>query len=405
MENTFLPYGRQSLDSGDIQAVAEVLKGDFLTTGPFVQRFETALSDYVGAGAAIAVNSGTAGLHIACLAIGLGAGDAAFVPALTFAATSNAVLYCGATPIFVDVDKDTLCMCPQSLIRAIKLAKERGLRPKAVLPVHFAGQPCNLDEIDEVIKDHHMFVLQDACHALGASYLDQHNVLKKVGFTRENEIVVFSFHPVKHITTGEGGAAVTTNLDLAKKMRALRSHGIVREPEEFVFNGQAYDQEGLLNSWYYEMQMLGWNYRMPDILAALGTSQLKKLPDFVEKRRRIAMRYHEAFDELLHITPVNRNATGIHSYHLFQVRIAFDRLKKSREIVMRKLRDVGVGTQVHYLPVYKHPYYQMNKSLWTAAPCPNTENAYETLLSLPIFPGMMDSDIERVIEAIRKLVS
>ncbi len=405
-ETPFLPYGKQWIDESDLDAVRKVLLGEFLTTGPAVDEFEVALCKAIGVPNSVAVNSGTAALHIAALAANLGAGDAAFVPALTFAATSNAVLYCGAKPYFVDVTPETFGMDPAKLEAAVHQARKDGLRPKIVFPVHYAGLPCDMPALSAIAEKEKLVVIEDACHALGATYGEDFRGGAKVGVTTGRNMTCLSFHPVKHVTTGEGGAVTTHCEELAVRLKALRSHGIVRAPHAFVNKRNAFDADsGSPNAWYHEMQELGWNYRMPDILAALGASQMKRLDSFVERRRSLASQYSERLSGLKNARlPAFDSKGARNSFHLYALRVNFETLKKTRNQVMSELRTRGVGTQVHYLPVYWHPFYQNNPSLWAGGACAVAESFYESELSIPMYPLMSDSDVERVATAIRDVI-
>jgi UDP-4-amino-4,6-dideoxy-N-acetyl-beta-L-altrosamine transaminase len=399
-------YGRQWVDESDIEAVINVLRGDFLTQGPAVSAFENTLAEVTGAEHVVAVNSGTAALHLACMAAGLVKGDAAFVPAVTFAATANAVLYTGATPFFVDIEPKTLGLCPIDLERKVLDAKNHGYTPKVVLPVHYAGQPCDIASVQEIARAYNLIVIEDACHALGAKILTPQGTIP-VGSVLDNNMAVLSFHPVKHITTGEGGAVTCSSIVIANNLRMLRSHGITRDSKTFVNRQLAVDPaSGNNNSWYHEMQELGFNYRICDIIAALGTSQIKRLGRFVARRREIAMFYAESFSKLSSVTLPPMDAIGHkHSYHLFPIRVNFEKLKKSREGVMAELRSLGVGSQVHYIPVYLHPFYQKNPRAWAGADCANAERYYLDTLSIPMYPLMSNEEVELVVSAVKKVLS
>ncbi|MFQ2271363.1 UDP-4-amino-4,6-dideoxy-N-acetyl-beta-L-altrosamine transaminase [Aeromonas enteropelogenes] len=362
-----IPYGRQSISEADIEAVVEVLRSDFLTQGPVVPRFEQAVSDYCGAKFGVAVNSGTAALHIACLALGVGPGDGVWTSPISFVASANCALYCGARVDFVDIEPDTGNMCAVELERKLVAAKAEGRLPKVVIPVHFAGLPCDMKEIHRLGQEYGFRIIEDACHALGARYHDE-----PTGNGRYSDITVFSFHPVKIITTGEGGMAMTNDPVLAKTMRLLRSHGITREPEDFIN-----EPDG---PWYYEQQMLGFNYRMTDIQAALGLGQMQNLEDWIQKRGKLARRYFEALaPELLprYFSEERRSA-----FHLYVHRVA----PEQRLRIFEQLRAQGIGANVHYMPIYKQPWYQR----WAPPPLPHAEQFYSGAITLPLFPGLQN---------------
>lgn len=374
-----LPYGRQSVDEADIQAVVDVLRGDWLTTGPSVSAFEKAVAEYVGAQEAVAVNSGTAALHAAAFAVGIGPGDEVIVPALTFAASVNCVLYLGGRPVFADVLPGTLNLDPEDVLRKITP------RTKAIIPVDYTGQPCDHDAIRALADAHGLTVIEDAAHALGATYKD-----RKVGTL--HELTTLSFHPVKHITTGEGGMIVTNDPDLAKRMRAFRSHGITAD----------FRQRAEAGSWVYEMTALGYNYRLPDILCALGMSQLKKLDNWLARRRAIAARYMEAFADLPQVTLLQVLSETEPAWHLFVIQLNLEQLRVGRKEVFAALRAENIGVNVHYIPVYWHPYYRQLG--YERGLCPVTEAAYERLITLPMFAAINDYDVDSVIAALEKVI-
>ncbi|MFB2829240.1 UDP-4-amino-4,6-dideoxy-N-acetyl-beta-L-altrosamine transaminase [Aeromonas jandaei] len=361
-----IPYGRQSISQADIDAVVEVLKSDFLTQGPVVPRFEQAVADYCGAKFGVAVNSGTAALHIACLALGVGHGDWVWTSPISFVASANCALYCGAHVDFVDIEPDTGNMCAVELERKLIAAKAEGKLPKVVIPVHFAGLPCDMKEIHRLGQEYGFRIIEDACHALGARYHDE-----PTGNGRYSDITVFSFHPVKIITTGEGGMAMTNDPAIAKTMRMLRSHGITREPEDFIN-----EPDG---PWYYEQQMLGFNYRMTDIQAALGLSQMGQLECFLETRRNIVARYQTNL-QCPEMEILTNREDRISAWHLFVIKINTD----MRKPLFEQLREQGIGVNVHYIAITNQPYYK--KANFTT---PLKAEAFtDAIISLPIYPGL-----------------
>ncbi|BBT80975.1 UDP-4-amino-4,6-dideoxy-N-acetyl-beta-L-altrosamine transaminase [Aeromonas sp. YN13HZO-058] len=361
-----IPYGRQSISQADIDAVVDVLKSDFLTQGPVVPRFEQAVADYCGAKFGVAVNSGTAALHLACLALGVGLGDWVWTSPISFVASANCALYCGAQVDFVDIEPDTGNMCALELERKLLAAKAAGKLPKVVIPVHFAGLPCDMQEIHRLGQEYGFRIIEDACHALGARYHGE-----PTGNGRYSDITVFSFHPVKIITTGEGGMAMTNDPVLAKTMSMLRSHGITREPEDFINESDG--------PWYYEQQMLGFNYRMTDIQAALGLSQMSQLEFFLEQRRNIAASYQANLHCLELETLANREGR-ISAWHLFVIKMTID----MRKPLFEQLREQGVGVNVHYMNITNQPYYE--KVTFTT---PSQAEAFTNrIISLPIYPGL-----------------
>ncbi len=381
-----IPYGRQSIDARDIRAVARVLRSDWVTQGPWVRRFEEAFSRYCGAPYAVAVSSGTAGLHLAALAAGFGKGDDVLTTPMTFVATANCLLYCGSDPRFVDIDPKTLGLDANSLERSI------GVKTRGVVSVHFAGQPSVLP----VKREHpRLKLIEDACHALGAEVRDSSGQWKKIGACDGADMAVFSFHPVKHITTGEGGMITTRSRKLYEELLLLRSHGIEKSPERLKKS-----QRG--NAWYYEMTRLGYNYRLTDFQCALGFSQLRKLGGFVARRREAAHFYDRHLEGLEHVATPARIPGTRSSYHLYVLRIDFKALKKTRAAVMNELKARGVLTQVHYIPVPAQPYYRRIKA-YKPQDFPNTENYYREALSIPIFPSMSRSSMQKVVSSVKKV--
>jgi len=372
-----LPYGRQWIDETDIAAVAEVLRSDWLTTGPAVPRFEEAVAAFAGARYGVAVSSGTAALHAAMYAAGIGPGDEVIVPPITFAATANAVVFQGGTPVFADVDSATLLLDPAAVESRITP------RTKAILAVDYAGQPCDYDALRAIATRHRLMLAADACHALGATYRG-----RPVGTLAD--LTVFSFHPVKHITTGEGGMIVTGNAALAGRMRSFRNHGIATD----------HHQRSQTGSWFYEMSDLGYNYRLSDMQCALGTSQLQKLPGWIARRQAIATRYDEAFRGRAGFEPLGTRPEVSHAQHLYVVKVAAG---MDRDAVFQAFRNESIGVNVHYIPVHLHPFYKHRFSTGPGL-CPRAEQAYARILSLPLYPRLKDEEVDRVIEVARKVV-
>jgi len=375
-----LPYGRQSLDDDDVAAVAEILRGDWLTTGPTVAKFEREFAKFVGTAEAVAVNSGTAALHAAVHAAGIGPGDDVLVPAMTFAASANCVVFQGGTPVFVDVDADTLLLDTASAEARVTP------RTKAIVAVDYAGQPCDYAAIGALAARHKLTVICDACHAVGGR--DNGRSVGTLG-----HLSAFSFHPVKHMTTGEGGMVTTDRPELARQMRSFRNHGITSD----------HRQREQAGSWFYEMVDLGFNYRITDFQCALGLRQLAKLPGFLARRRAIAARYDEAFADLPAVRPLSTRPGVEHAYHLYVIRLELERLRATRAEGFAALRAEGLGVNVHYIPVHLHPFYRRR---FDTAPglCPVAEAAYERIISLPIFPAMTDRDVADVIDAVTKVI-
>lgn len=366
----YIPYGTQSISEEDIQAVVDVLRSDYLTTGPTVSEFEKKVADYVGAKYAVAVANGTAALHIACLAAGITNGDEVITTPITFAASANCALYCGAKPVFADIEADTYNISPEDI--EAKITE----KTKAIIPVHFTGQPCDMDKILDIAKQHNLTVIQDSAHALGADYKS-----KMIGSF--GDMTIFSFHPVKHITTGEGGMVVTNNEELYKKLILFRTHGITRDSDMLINND---------GGWYYEQLELGYNYRMTDIQSALGISQMDRLDEFVRRRRELVERYNKAFANSDKITiPFMKDGCNS-SWHLYVIKV------NNRKEVYDKLKEAGIGSNVHYIPVYKHPYYQNNG--YKDVHCPNAEELYEHMLSLPLYPKLTNEQQDYVISKV-----
>lgn len=375
----FIPYGQQWIDEEDIEAVVQALRSPFITQGPAITDFESSIADYVGAKYAVAFSNGTAALHAACFAAEIGQGDEVITTPITFLASSNCVLYQGGTPVFADIDNRTYNIDPDEIERKITS------QTKAIIPVDFSGQPVEIERIMDIAHDHGLIVIHDAAHSIGAEYKG-----KKVGSWAD--MTMFSFHPVKHITTGEGGVITTSNEALYRKLMLFRNHGMTRNPEEWTRND---------GPWYYEMHELGYNYRMTDMQAALGLSQLRKLDKFVLRRREIASRYNDAFKEMEGIVIPEQHEGAASSWHLYVLRWLPEYFKAGRREIFEALREEGMGVNVHYIPVYKQPYYQ--RLGYDTVLCPNAEAYYQTAMSIPIFPKMSDGDGYRVISVMKKV--
>lgn len=444
----YIPYGRQYIDEDDINAVLGALKSDWLTQGPTVRRFEEDFAGLVGSRFAVAVNSGTAALHVACLAAGFGPGDEVVTTPITFVATANCTLYVGARPVFVDIDPSTFNLDVKDLKNYIKQAfgkttrtgalrgdkgtcgssegvlskgpcglKEKGLpRLRGIIPVHFAGLPCDMAKIHQIAREYKLVVIEDACHALGAKYMTggTNGSSTAVGSCAHSDMTAFSFHPVKHITTGEGGMITTNDESLYERLLLFRNHGIVRSPQSSFTPSLYPSPEGRgevgldkskthghgngQNPWYYEMEDLGFNYRITDIQCALGRSQLRKLETFVARRRSIACRYAELLERLPKLHGQFQPKGYYSSYHLFTLFLDTS-AKISRDDLMLELKEKGIGSQVHYIPVYRHPFY---RRLGYQA-LPKAERFFGNCLSIPIFPAMSDEDVERVLTALEEV--
>ena len=380
-----IPYGRQDISETDIQAVVDVLRSDFLTQGPTVPAFEKAVSDYCGAEHAVAVNSATSALHIACLALGVGKGDVVWTSPITFVASANCALYCGADVDFVDIDSQTYNLSPQCLEDKLVKAESAGRLPKVVIPVHLCGQPCDMAAIHALSQRYGFKIIEDASHAIGGKYRDE-----PVGNCRYSDITVFSFHPVKIITTGEGGMALTNDAQLARRMQVLRSHGITRETDEMT-----HAPDG---PWYYQQIDLGFNYRMTDMQAALGLSQMQRLDAFVATRHAIAKRYDELLADLPLVLPW-QHPDSYSGLHLYVIRLKLDQIPKTHRQIFNILRAAGIGVNLHYIPVYHQPYYSVMG--FKAVVFPMSEQYYAEAISLPIFPALAEEAQNQVIESIR----
>lgn len=391
----FLPYGRQLIEEDDVDAVAAVLRSGSLTSGPAVERFERALEAATGGGHAVACSSGTAALHLAALAAGLGPGERAIVPAVTFLATANAVRYTGAEVVFADVDPDSGLITAATAEAA---ARRAGGPVRAVFPVHLAGQFGDLPALSALARARGWTVIEDACHALGTRYRLAGGFEGRVGDGRWSDAAVFSFHPVKTVAMGEGGAVVADDAALAARAAALRNHGVTRDPARFLVPGQGLDADGRALPWYYEMAEPGFNYRASELHCALGVSQLAKLERFATRRRALAARYDAALAPLAPLVRPTARTPGVSAaWHLYVVLIDFAAAGVPRETVMERLRAAGIGTQVHYIPVPWQPYYRERSGVLEL---PGAERYYRRCLTLPLFPAMADDDVARVAGAL-----
>jgi len=389
-----IPYGKHHIDEADIQAVVDVLRSGVLTQGPAVEAFEQAIANYVGAKYAIAVSSGTAALHLAALVAGVGPGTTLITSPITFVASANAGLYAGADVAFADIDPSTVNMSPL----ALKIALEKNPNTKAVIPVHFAGLPCDMPAIKKLADDAGSAVIEDAAHALGASYPDG----RRVGCCTHSLMTIFSFHPVKAIAAGEGGMITTNDEVVYRKLLRLRSHGINKLDDPFIEMEQS-QTNGQLNPWYYEMQELGFHYRMTDMQCALALSQFGKLEKFISRRREIVKRYDESFSSMLYCKPAQSTGREASGHHLYVLRAKFREIGRTRQEVMDALKSQGIGTQVHYIPVPQQPHYQ--KLGFISTECPNAQSYYQEALTIPLFYDLTDEQQGHIISEIRELVN
>jgi len=383
-----IPYGKQDINQQDIDSVVDVLKSDFLTQGPQVPAFEAALVEHTGANHALAVNSATSALHIACLALGLGQGDWLWTSPITFVASANCGLYCGAQVDFVDIDPDTYNMCPKRLEEKLIQAKANGKLPKVVVPVHLCGQPCDMAAIAKLAKEYGFKVIEDASHAIGGRYKDQ-----PIGNCEYSDITVFSFHPVKIVTTAEGGAALTNQKALADKMALLRSHGVTRDPE--FMRGESH------GGWYYQQVDLGFNYRMTELQAALGVSQMQRLDDFVAARHELAKGYNKKLADLPLVLPYQLPET-YSGLHLFVIRLRLNEIQLTHNQVFDALRERGIGVNLHYIPVHTQPYYQ--DMGFVDGDFPESERYYSEAISLPMFHGMSEEQQDIVVQTLTDIL-
>lgn len=397
-----LPYGRHVLEQDDRDAVMEVLRSDWLTTGPVVGEFERALAKRCGAAHAVSCSNGTAALHIACRALGLGSDDTAIVPAITFLATANGPRMAGAEVVFADVDPDSGLMEAPQLESAIARAKASGRRPSVVLPVHLGGQCADLAAIGRVARDNGLAVIEDACHALGSVYQGSGLAPTTIGACAHSDLTVFSFHAVKTITAGEGGAVLARSDEAARRLRQLRNHGVVRDADGFEDHDAAFDGD-TVNLWYYEMPEIGFNYRISDINCALALSQLRKLDRFAATRRALVQHYDRRLSPLAPLVrPIKRNAECAPVWHLYSVLVDFPRLEVTRNQLMRALSERQIGTQVHYIPVHRQPYYRRR---YGETDLPGADAYYRRTLSLPLFAGMTTNDVDRVVDALADVLA
>lgn len=380
----FIPYGRQNISEADINTVVNVLKSDYLTQGPAVPKFENIVAEYCSAKYAIAVNSATSALHVACLALGVGPGDRVWTSPISFVASANCARYCGADVDFVDIDPLTYNMSVDALAAKLADAEINGSLPKVVIPVHLCGQPCDMEGIHALSKKYGFYIIEDASHAIGGRYKEE-----PIGNCRYSSITVFSFHPVKIITTGEGGMALTNDPNLMVRLARLRSHGITREPDEMTV-----DPDG---PWYYQQLELGYNYRMTDIQAALGISQMQRLDEFVVARHKVA----DVYEKLMASLPVTRpwqHSDGYSAFHLYVVRLQLDAIDSSHKQVFERMRAAGIGVNLHYIPIYRQPYYA--KDGYDPNDFPEAERYYKEAISLPMYPGLTEAQQKEVVKSL-----
>ena len=391
--NKIIPYGRHYIDNEDIEAVENVLRHKNLTQGSEVELFEEEVASYVGAKYAVAMSSWTAGLHMANLALGLKKGDQVVTSPITFVATSNSTIYCGAEPVFSDIDRNSINLCPKKLENTLSINSNI----KAIIPVHYAGVPCDMESIFTLAKKYNLSIIEDAAHALGSKYKDG----SMVGSCKYSDMTGFSFHPVKSIAAGEGGMITTNNYSIYKTLLRLRSHGINKLDDKFINKNQS-TTNGEINPWYYEMQELGFNYRITDFQCALGRSQLKKLSKFISKRKELVANYDNAFSYFKNLKPIQIGDRDNSSHHLYVVRIEFKKLNLSRASIMIKLREKGIITQVHYIPVTSHPYYK--KKGYNTKNYSEALTFYDEALSIPLFYSLTKQDQKYVIKTLKDLI-
>ncbi|RCW48202.1 UDP-4-amino-4,6-dideoxy-N-acetyl-beta-L-altrosamine transaminase [Halanaerobium sp. MA284_MarDTE_T2] len=382
MSNEFIPYGSQWIDKHDIEAVVETLKSDYLTTGPKIKEFENKFADYVDAKYAVAVANGTAALHAAAYVAGIKKGDEVVTTPLTFAATANSVLYQNATPVFADINPKTYNIDPESIKEKITN------KTKAIIPVHYTGQPCEMDEIKEIAARNDLIIIEDGAHAVGATYKDQ-----KIGSI--GDLTTFSFHPVKNMTTGEGGMITTDSKELYNKLMKFRTHGITKDESEYLNSSDG--------PWYHEQQELGYNYRITDIQAALGITQLEKLDKFLARRIEIVNRYNNEFKDIEGLIIPEQLENTNSAWHIYVLQLKLEKLTADRKEIFNALREKNLGVNVHYIPVYFHPYYQ---SLgYQKGICPKVEKLYERIITIPLYPKMNDQQVDEVIKRIKSIIN
>ena len=388
-----ISYGKQSIDQTDIDAVVKILKGDWLTQGPAVQTFENDLQNYFGAKHVCAVANGTAALHLSGLALGWQKDDIVITSPITFLATANCIVYAGATPDFVDIDPATYTIDPSLVEEKVKAYQSSGKKVKAIIGVDYAGHPCDWKALREIANKYELQLVNDNCHALGATYLDDKQYAVKYA-----DLVIQSYHPVKHLTTGEGGAVLTNNSELDEKIRRLRTHGMTKDNSKFSIQHQSLNEP-----WYYEMHELGYNYRITDFQCALGSNQLKKLDRFVQKRRKISKRYDDSFSNIENIKIPELLSNVEPSYHLYPLQIDFKKLLFSKVELFERMKKAGINLQVHYIPIHLQPFYKKNYG-FQQGDFPISERFYQNELSLPIYPDLSDKNVSLVIDSILEII-
>jgi len=388
-----ISYGKQSIDQSDIDAVVEVLKGDWLTQGPAVETFENDIKNYFGAKHVCAVSNGTAALHLAGLALDWQPGDIVITTPLTFLATANCIVYAGATPDFVDIDPVTYTIDSNLVEEKIKIYQSKGKKVKAIIGVDYAGHPCNWKALREIADKYDLQLVNDNCHALGATYFDNKHYAVKYA-----DLVIQSYHPVKHLTTGEGGTVLTNNSELDERIRRLRTHGMTKDNSKFSIQHQSLNEP-----WYYEMHEVGYNYRITDFQCALGSSQLKKLNSFVEKRCLIASRYDDSFANIVNLKIPENNDSIDHSYHLYPLQIDFEKCSFTKVQFFEKMKESGINLQIHYIPIHMQPFYRKNYG-FQKGDFPVSENFYHKEVSLPIYPDLSNKDVSLVIDSILRIM-
>ena len=396
-----LPYNRQYIDQSDIDAVASSLRGEYLTTGPEAGKFEKEIAEYVGAKYAVVCSSGTAALHLSMLALGISKGDCVLTSPITFIADANAARMTGADVAFVDIEDETANL-DLNKVEAI-LRKKNHI--KAIIPVHFSGHPVDVESLSRITSQYNVKIIEDGCHALGSSYTSLNNEVIRVGSCKHSEMTVFSFHPIKNITTGEGGAITTNDYVFYERLLSLRTHGTIKSEKNIKNKALAFSEvngEQVLNPWYYEMQELGYNYKITDIQCALGLSQLKKINKFVRKRRKLAKKYDLSFSNLKNCKPVQKDMRSLSSNHLYILKINFQKLGKTRAELMNEFKKSGIMTQVHYIPVVTHPYFEQKK--YKISNYPNSLDYYNCALSIPLFYDLTDKQQLYVISKVKQLI-